>query len=130
MVRKISVTKIFTFDSAHNLINYEGKCKRLHGHTYKLEVTVKGYPDNRGLVIDFGDLKSIVNEEIIERLDHEYLNDIFDFNTTCENMVEWMFGKLEAKLKSEKYYLEKIRLWETPTSFADIERADYFDESK
>lgn len=130
MSRKISVTKIFTFDSAHNLMNYEGKCKRLHGHTYKLEVTVKGYPDYRGLVIDFGDLKLIVNEEIVEKLDHQYLNDVLDFNTTCENMVVWMFGRLEPKLSSDRYCLEKIRLWETPTSFADIERNDYFDESK
>lgn len=123
--RTIDTTKIFTFDSAHKLENYEGECKYLHGHTYKLEVTVRGTRDGRGIVIDFKDLKRIVNEEVISTVDHRYLNEIFDFNTTCENMIEWMFERLDSKLDSGSYWLQKLVLWETPTSFATLERDQY-----
>jgi 6-pyruvoyltetrahydropterin/6-carboxytetrahydropterin synthase len=126
--KKINVTKIFTFDSAHNLLNYEGKCKNLHGHTYKLEVTIRGISDERGIVIDFSELKQFVNEVIIEKMDHKYLNDILEFNTTCENMVVWIFNELNEKLVSDRYFLQRVKLWETPTSFAEIEREDFFDE--
>lgn len=120
----MKVTKIFTFDSAHNLIKYNGKCENLHGHTYKLEVTVEGVLDSEGMIIDFAILKDIVNKEVISKLDHKYLNDIFKFNTTCENIIKWMWEKLDQKLKSETYHLDMIKLWETPTSFALITRSD------
>lgn len=123
--RKIDTTKIFTFDSAHKLNDYEGDCKYLHGHTYKLEVTVRGRRDKCGMVIDFKDLKSIVKEEIISEIDHRYLNDIFDYNPTCENMVEWIFEKLDNRLSCGDRVLQKIVLWETPTSFATLERDEY-----
>jgi 6-pyruvoyltetrahydropterin/6-carboxytetrahydropterin synthase len=124
--RLIDTTKIFTFDSAHKLENYDGDCKYLHGHTYKLEVTVRGVRDYRGMVIDFKDLKTAVKEEIISVLDHRYLNEIFDFNPTCENMVEWIFEKLDGKLSLNDSNLQKITLWETPTSYASIEREQYY----
>lgn len=120
----MKVTKIFTFDSAHNLVNYNGKCENLHGHTYKLEVTVEGKPDNDGIVIDFIKLKKIVDESIIEKLDHKYLNECFKFNTTCENMVVWMWNELKPLLKTSLYHLYKIRLWETPTSYSEITKDD------
>jgi 6-pyruvoyltetrahydropterin/6-carboxytetrahydropterin synthase len=123
--RRIDTTKIFTFDSAHKLEDYDGDCKYLHGHTYKLEVTVRGKRDKCGMVIDFKDLKSAVKEEVISVLDHRYLNDIFDFNPTCENMVEWIFEKLDLKLSVGESKLQKIVLWETPTSFATLEREEY-----
>lgn len=120
----MKVTKIFTFDSAHNLVNYNGKCENLHGHTYRLEVTVEGKPDSDGIVIDFVKLKKIVDECVIEKLDHKYLNECLGFNTTCENMAVWIWNELESKLKSDAYHLYKIKLWETPTSFAEITEDD------
>ncbi len=75
----IRITKIFTFETAHVLYNYDGKCKNMHGHSYKLFVTVKGKPINdidnpkNGMVVDFGDIKSIVKSEIVDVWDHAVL---------------------------------------------------------
>ena len=72
----IRVTKIFTFETAHVLYGYDGKCKNIHGHSYKLFVTIKGKPiddinnEKNGMVLDFGDLKAIVKEEIVDEWDH------------------------------------------------------------
>ena len=124
--KQVDVTKIFTFDSAHKLENYEGDCKYLHGHTYKLEITVRGTVDDRGMVIDFNDLKTAVKDRIIDKLDHRYLNDIFPFNPTCENMLVWIFEELESALKNNRHYLQKVVLWETPTSFGTLEREQFY----
>ena len=70
------VLKEFEFDAAHYLPEYNGKCERLHGHTYKLVVKVEGTPDKEGMVIDFIRLKNIVKEEVLSKLDHACLNDI------------------------------------------------------
>ena len=107
------VTKEFTFDAAHFLTNYHGKCEHLHGHTYKLRVTVEGEIQANGLVIDFVELKSIVKEKIIEKLDHSSLNDFFP-NPTAEYVAKWIWKELET-LPHGKLY--EIKLWETPTSF-------------
>jgi 6-pyruvoyltetrahydropterin/6-carboxytetrahydropterin synthase len=122
--RLMSITKVFTFDSAHHLDGYEGKCKYTHGHTYKLEVTLKGPIDKTGFVIDFHDLDRVVKSEVISIVDHKYLNEIFDFNPTCELLGIWIWDKMELSLKGEEYFLEKIVLWETPTSFITIDRRD------
>ncbi len=127
--KTIDVTKIFTFDSAHKLDNYEGDCKYLHGHTYKLEVTLRGKVDYRGMVMDFNDLKAIVNEKVLDRLDHRYLNDIFEFNTTCENMLVWIFQQLDEAISGEGVKLQKLVLWETPNSFGTLEREHYYAEN-
>jgi len=121
----MKVTKLFTFDSAHNLVNYKGKCEELHGHTYKLEVTVKGKADHEGMIIDFVTLKEIVNEKIIKKLDHKYLNEVLGFNTTCENILFWMWNELKDILNGENYSLYKLKLWETPTSFAEVTEEDF-----
>ena len=117
----ISVTKIFTFDSAHNLLNYEGICKNLHGHTYKLELTVTGEINEIGMVCDFTELSSLVKENIIKKLDHKYLNQVFNFNPTCEMMVKWIWDECNRMFSGKEYKIKKIVLWETPTSFATIE---------
>lgn len=117
----ISVTKIFTFDSAHNLINYEGACKNLHGHTYKLEVTVSGKLNDRGMICDFNELSFLIKDNIISKLDHKYLNDVLDFNPTCEMMVKWMWDECKKIFVDKAYAIKKIVLWETSTSFATIE---------
>ena len=120
----VEVTKEFTFDSSHQLYNYTGKCARLHGHTYKLQVTLEGVVDSRGILLDFKHLKLIVNTEIVEKLDHYNLNDKFSFNTTAENMVVCIYNRLDSFIQvfanEEKRYikLKEVKLWETPTSFA------------
>ncbi|MCS7460117.1 6-carboxytetrahydropterin synthase QueD [Paenibacillus doosanensis] len=123
--REVLVSKEFTFDSAHHLHCYEGKCKSLHGHTYKLQVIMRGKTDHRGITIDFGDMKRIAKERIIDRLDHRYLNEALPpMNTTAENMVVWMYEQLADGLRSEGLYpavrLAEVRLWETPTSYAAV----------
>jgi 6-pyruvoyltetrahydropterin/6-carboxytetrahydropterin synthase len=107
------ITKEFTFDAAHFLTRYKGKCENLHGHTYKLHVTVEGEINENGLVIDFVDLKKAVNEKIINKLDHSNLNDFFE-NPTAELVVKWIWGQLND-FKNVKLY--EIKLWESPTSF-------------
>jgi 6-pyruvoyltetrahydropterin/6-carboxytetrahydropterin synthase len=121
--REVLVSREFTFDSAHHLHCYEGKCKSLHGHTYKLQVIMRGKVDERGITIDFADIKRIAKERVINRLDHRYLNDILPpMNTTAENMVVWIYEQLNAALREEGLYpkirIEEVRLWETPTSYA------------
>lgn len=125
--KSVLVSKEFTFDSAHHLHAYEGKCKSLHGHTYKLQVIMCGKPDHRGIVIDFSEIKRITNERIINRLDHRYLNEALPLmNTTAENMVVWIYEQLDQALREEglspHLKLEEIRLWETPTSYAAVTR--------
>lgn len=125
--KRVIVSKEFTFDSAHHLHCYEGKCKSLHGHTYKLQVLISGFTDERGFVIDFSDIKQIVKETILDKLDHRYLNEVLPpMNTTAENMVVWIYEQLEQGLepyKDQQLRIEEIRLWETPTSFAMITRS-------
>lgn len=108
------VTKRFSFDSAHQLVGYQGKCRFLHGHTYFLEVTVKGKVDQKtGLALDFKSIKEVVEAEVISRLDHDYLNDLIK-QPTAENTAIWIWKKLEKKLN-----LFKIAVWETPDSHVE-----------
>lgn len=110
----MKITKIFTFDSAHRLSWHKGKCSNLHGHTYKLEVTVEGLLDENGIVIDFGDLKKIVKKEILDKYDHQDLNKFWD-NPTAENMALDFYNVLKKKIK-----ISGLRLWETPNSYVEI----------
>lgn len=120
----MKITKVFTFDSAHK-INLDGtKCENLHGHTYKLEVTVAGKCDEMGMVMDFGLLKEIVDKNVIKILDHHYLNDLFDFNPTSENILNWIWHKIYDLLKTDRVSLYGLRLWETPTSCASMNGED------
>jgi 6-pyruvoyltetrahydropterin/6-carboxytetrahydropterin synthase len=112
----MEITKIFEFDSAHKLDWHSGKCKNLHGHTYKLEVTISGKLNKNGIVMDFSDLKKIVNECIIDKFDHKFLNDTFE-NPTAETMTVVFFQLILEKLP-EDITLKEVKLWETPTSFA------------
>ena len=126
--KRVLVSKEFTFDCAHHLHCYEGKCRSLHGHTYRLQVVMAGTPDERGIVIDFADMKRIAKETVIDRLDHRYLNEALPpMNTTAENMVVWIFEQIRERLADEgwspRVVLEEIRLWETPTSYAAVTRA-------
>ena len=123
----VQVSKEFTFDSAHHLHCYEGKCKNLHGHTYRLQVIMSGQVDDREITIDFADMKRMTKERITDRLDHRYLNEILPLmNTTAENMVVWIYEQLQLALTEEAWgsrvRLDEIRLWETPTSYAAVTR--------
>ena len=118
---KMIVCKSFRFDAAHFLPNYEGKCSRLHGHTWILEVELLGSVNSRtGFVVDFVRLKNAVNREVLERLDHSLLNDTVG-NPTCENLLCWVQKALEPWVIHEtKCALTRLRLWETPDSFTEL----------
>lgn len=125
--KRVLVSKEFTFDAAHHLHQYEGKCKNLHGHTYRVVLGLSGYTDERGLMIDFGDIKKIWKQKIDIHLDHRYLNETLPpMNTTAENIVVWIYEKLVEALHEEQREkgacVEFIRLYETPTSYAEARR--------
>jgi 6-pyruvoyltetrahydropterin/6-carboxytetrahydropterin synthase len=144
----IRVTKYYDFEMAHALWNYDGLCKNIHGHTYKLYVTVIGQPisdpDNKkfGMVIDFGDLKRIVKTEIVDKFDHSMviykdaphnklleLNEMYerhhvlDFQPTCENLVVH-FAEIIIPLLPEGVKLKNVKLYETVSSSAEWDADD------
>lgn len=139
----IYITKIFHFEAAHALVGYDGKCRNIHGHSYELQVTVKGMPidepgnPKNGMVIDFHDLKQIVNEEVVERLDHSFIigtnmPDDFvesakqnfdkivcvDYQPTTENMLADFAERIKVKLP-QNVELYSVRLQETRDNFAE-----------
>ncbi|KOS06758.1 6-pyruvoyl tetrahydropterin synthase [Flavobacterium akiainvivens] len=141
---KIRITKQFTFETGHALYGYDGKCKNVHGHSYKLSVTVIGEPiaDKNnvkyGMVIDFGDLKHIVKEEVVDIFDHATVFNqntphvelaaelknrghhviLVDYQPTSENMVIDFAAKISSRLP-ENIKLHSLRLQETETSYAE-----------
>jgi 6-pyruvoyltetrahydropterin/6-carboxytetrahydropterin synthase len=103
------VKRLFDFEAAHELPNHPGKCRHLHGHSYRLGVTVDRPIDPvSGLAIDFSDLKAVVQREVVDVLDHRYVNDVVE-NPSAENMTVWMWRRLEPALPG----LVEIELWET-----------------
>lgn len=148
MVSVIRVTKEFHFEMAHALWNYDGPCRNVHGHSYRLFVTLSGIPADEpgnpknGMVIDFTDLKGIVRKEIIGVFDHatvvsrmfdkekmEMFARMFgntvlvDYQPTCENLVSDFAARISGKLPLE-VKLHSLRLYETATSFAEWFAAD------
>jgi 6-pyruvoyltetrahydropterin/6-carboxytetrahydropterin synthase len=107
------ISKEFTFDSAHFLKEYKGKCERLHGHTYRLRVTIEGAIQKNGMVMDFHKIKTIVESRVLEDLDHHNLNEVID-QPSAENICVWVWDRLKAKIPQ----LAEVRVWETATSFA------------
>ncbi|RKX65192.1 MAG: 6-carboxytetrahydropterin synthase QueD [Tenericutes bacterium] len=125
-VKMIRICKTFVFDAAHKLPEHKGKCKNLHGHRYKLEIEVRNEVNpNTGMVMDFGDLKQIINDTFIKNWDHSYLNESFE-NPTAEIMVEHMINWLKNIFNKEGVYAEltKVRLYETPNSYAEWRKED------
>ncbi|WP_041277452.1 6-pyruvoyl trahydropterin synthase family protein [Desulfotalea psychrophila] len=129
----LTITKEFRFDAAHKLFlkdltdqeNREafGKCSQLHGHTYCLRITITGKVQPNGMVLNFTDLKQIVEEKIIARYDHSHLNELEEYRdlpTTAENMSLYIFKVLAACLKKQKVTLTEVQLYETPTSWATV----------
>ena len=126
---RIAVCKVFTFDAAHALHEYHGKCVRVHGHTYKLEIAISGFPDEIGLVIDFASIKRIFQEKVNAVCDHQFLNDVLPpMNTSAENLLVWIWEQFEQELESVATYrerevrIEELILFETPTSYVKTNR--------
>jgi len=117
------VRKQFAFESAHVLPNHPGKCSRLHGHSYRLDVAVDGplqaSGPAAGMVIDFDAIGEVVQREVIARLDHTSLNDLVD-NPTSELVALWIWQRLEAALAG----LAEVVLWETATACAVVTASD------
>ena len=118
----ITVTKRFSFEACHHLPYYKGACHNIHGHSYKLDVTVGGEViedknnEKCGMIIDFKDLKEIVNR-VVNHLDHSDLNEYFE-NPTAETMVNDI-GIIISHNLPNNIYLVSVKLWETDTSYAE-----------
>ncbi len=117
------LSKEFVFDAAHNLVNYHGKCEKLHGHTYKLKVVLEGRPDSEGMIMDFCELAEIVKESVISRLDHSYINDLIA-QPSAENIAIWIWHEIEDKVKRENCNLYEIHVWETATSCVVLQKGE------
>ncbi len=125
--REMFLTKKFTFDSAHKLPNHKGKCKNLHGHTYVLEVTIRGGVDEKtGMVMDFKDIKEVVSELVLEKIDHQYINEIIRV-PTAENTAKWIWEILYKNFLKYGVKLQAIKLWENPDSYVTYKLSDYED---
>lgn len=143
MQEKVSLTKLFTFDTAHALEHYPGKCRHIHGHTYHLYVTVTGtirdepgHPFD-GMIMDFSELKQWVRMAVVDQFDHALVlrkgsalasmdypetDRLFltDYEPSCENMLLDMVRRLSAS-QPTGIRLVRVKLYETPTSFAEWE---------
>jgi 6-pyruvoyltetrahydropterin/6-carboxytetrahydropterin synthase len=143
-MKKIRITKQFDFESAHALYGYDGKCKNIHGHSYHLHVTVIGTPiedinhHKNGMVLDFGDLKKIVKEEIVDVFDHAIILNgksphrdlaltlkdnahrivLVDYQPTSENMLFDIADKIKKQLP-KNVSLHSLKLFETANSYAE-----------
>jgi len=140
---KIRITKIYDFEMAHVLKDYDGPCRNIHGHSYKLFVSVTGNPiqdensPKKGMVMDFKDLKAIVKSRIVDRFDHALVISrdtdpdmiasmekhmekliLVDYQPTSENLVTDFASIIRSHLP-ENVKLHNLRLWETATSFSE-----------
>jgi 6-pyruvoyltetrahydropterin/6-carboxytetrahydropterin synthase len=119
----LQIRRRFHFEAAHVLPHHLGKCARMHGHSYRLDVAVRGplREDGpaQGMVVDFDDIKRIVRERVVDVLDHRTLNE-FDDNPTVERIVLWAWRHLDGTLAG----LDELVLWETDDSCAVLRRSD------
>lgn len=143
VMAKVRVTKRFHFEMAHALYQYDGLCRNIHGHSYNLTVTLIGEPGNvpghpkDGMVLDFGELKKIVNSNVVDRFDHALMVNslvsdeqiellkqtterviVVDFQPSSENIVTYIAEILQQHLP-ENVSLFSVRLYETVTSYAE-----------
>lgn len=117
------IRKQFAFEAAHVLPYHQGKCSRLHGHSYRLDVSVDGPLQSEGpatgMVVDFDELARVVRTSVIDALDHRHLNDTID-NPTSENIAVWIWRRLAPQLPG----LCELTLWETATACAVLRAGD------
>ena len=133
----LKVTKTISFDAAHMLTGHQGLCRNLHGHTYRVDVTVNQRPDEAGdMVIDFKDLKLVCEEVILSRFDHAFIYDemspveneiasvlkkydmrtvVLPFRSTAENLARYFFLLLRDQISG----VASVKVWETPKSVAE-----------
>jgi 6-pyruvoyltetrahydropterin/6-carboxytetrahydropterin synthase len=119
------VTVEQTFAAGHALREYKGKCENVHGHNYKVQITVEGERLNRiGLLVDFVELKRVVRE-VVDRLDHQFINDLEPFtviNPSAENMAKYFYDEVSKKMDGSNgeapTRIAQIKIWETDTSIA------------
>jgi 6-pyruvoyltetrahydropterin/6-carboxytetrahydropterin synthase len=109
------------FSAAHQLRGYKGKCEDLHGHNWRVQVTVSSDTLNDiGMAIDFHELKAL-SGEVISSLDHVFLNDVFPFteiNPSSENIARWIYESIKKKLKKKGCNISSVTGWENDTSSA------------
>jgi len=106
----------FDFAASHFLTEYNGKCEHLHGHNYKLIITIKGDMKKDGLVQDYTEIKKIMKEHVLEELDHKHLNDIIE-NPSSENLSMYIWKKTKPHLP----LLKKITIYETEQQYCEYE---------
>jgi 6-pyruvoyltetrahydropterin/6-carboxytetrahydropterin synthase len=118
---KTCIGKIFEFEACHKLPDADiyGKCRNLHGHRYELLVEVCGDVNQYGWVCDFKTIKEIIEKKVLSKYDHAYLNDFFEI-PTVEIIAASIFNDLSNALKDEVFEINKIRLFETSTSYVEI----------
>lgn len=109
------------FSSAHQLRGYKGKCEMLHGHNWRVQITVSSDNLNDiGIMVDFHELKDI-SAEVISSLDHSFLNDVFPFteiNPSSENIAKWIFDSIKKKIDSKPCEVSSVTVWENEASSA------------
>ena len=114
------------FSAAHQLRGYRGKCENLHGHNWRVQVTVSSEDLNDiGLAIDFHELKELT-VEVLKNLDHSFLNDVFPFtelNPSSENIAKWVYESLRKKINGKEVSLSAVTVWES-----DSASATYFEQ--
>jgi 6-pyruvoyltetrahydropterin/6-carboxytetrahydropterin synthase len=111
----------YTFAAAHALRNYKGKCENVHGHNYRVQVTVAGEKlSEAGLLVDFSDLRKAIRD-LAGHLDHQLLNDIIPFdqlNPSAENLAKYISDGMSGQLRSQGLEVRAVTVWETDTSCA------------
>ncbi len=121
--------KTVCFEAAHQLPGHMGTCANLHGHSYTLEVSMRGPikqalgTSDDGMVIDFQELAAIVQRSVLQQLDHHFLNEVIEARSTAENLAHWIWDALLAGGISASL-LDRVRLWETTTGYVEITRAE------
>ena len=131
----ITVTKECHFDAAHLLTNHKGQCKNLHGHTYRVNVRVSGGNEGEDMVIDFKDLKQVIQETILDKFDHSFIYDTssaaeveiatvitkhgmksvgIPFRSTAENLARYFFQQLASRV-----HVTAVQVYETPDNCAE-----------
>ncbi|HEX7736084.1 MAG TPA: 6-carboxytetrahydropterin synthase QueD [Ktedonobacteraceae bacterium] len=127
--RWVILTKAVQFEAAHQLPGHRGKCAQLHGHSYRLEVSLRGPlkqeagASDDGMVMDLQDLSEIIKRTVLARLDHRFLNEVMEERTTAENVAHWIWDALLAGGLPEPL-LYRVKLWETATGWVEVTRAE------
>jgi len=136
----VKITARYTFDAAHRLYDSAlgseendrlyGPCSRIHGHTYRLEVSLRGDSLVHGMLIDFGRVDAVVNERIIDRLDHRVINEVAELTgntTTAEDIAQWIWSELDSAFTEDDVTLYEVTLYEGDRFSATVSRDDFRD---